>query len=59
MRFHFGKLNVFLFVLGIIFLIAGYIMMGAGDKTFAPVILVLAYAVLCPLSLILGFNKKE
>ena len=59
MKFKFGKINLILFILGIIFMIAGYIIMGSGDKTISPILLILSYAVLFPLSLIIGFEKKE
>ena len=59
MKFHFGKLNTILFILGIVFLIIGYIIMGTGDKTVSPIMLVVAYVGLFPLSLLLGFKKDK
>jgi multisubunit Na+/H+ antiporter MnhB subunit len=59
MKFHFGKLNAILFIVGILFLIVGYIIMGTGDKTISPIMLVIAYAVIFPLSLLIGFKKDK
>ena len=59
MKFHFGKLNWILFILGILFLLAGYIIMSTGDKTISPIMLVIAYVGLFPLSLLLGFKKDK
>ena len=59
MKFEFGKLNAILFLLGIIGLLAGYIIMGTGDKTISPIILILSYLVLFPLALIIGFKKEK
>ncbi len=59
MKFHFGKLNIFLLAVALILLTVGYIIMGNGDKTISPILLVLSYAVLLPLSFILGFKNKD
>lgn len=59
MKFHFNKINSFILILGIIFTIAGYVIMGTGDITISPIMLIVAYLILFPLAIILGINKKE
>ncbi|MCB5230418.1 MAG: hypothetical protein WCX83_05050 [Candidatus Cloacimonas sp.] len=59
-KFVFDKYSIGLFVLGIIFTIIGYIVMGTGDITISPILLIIAYLVLFPLSIISGlFRRKE
>ena len=59
MKFELGKLNIILFILGLLVLIAGYFIMGSGDKTISPILLVLSYVVIFPLALIIGFKKEK
>ncbi|MBN2460321.1 MAG: hypothetical protein JXB60_01840 [Candidatus Cloacimonetes bacterium] len=59
MKFTFGKLNTLLLLLGIIVIITGYIIMGTGDKTISPVLLVIAYAVIFPAAIIVGTRQKK
>lgn len=62
--FTFGKRNLYLLALGVITIIIGFILMaqppvnGFLSRTLAPVILVIAYLVIIPVS-ILAKNKEE
>ena len=59
----FSKKNYFLFILGIIFITAGYIIMALGETysfqslTLAPVILTIGYLFLIPSALL--YKEKE
>ena len=59
----FSKKNYFLFILGIISIIAGYIIMGLGETysfqslTLAPIVLTIGYLVLIPSALL--YKEKE
>ena len=59
MRFVFNKLNAILLIAAIIITIAGYIIMGTGDKTISPILLIIAYVILFPAAIIIGTKKKE
>ena len=60
---HLGKKNIYLFLSGIALLIIGYILMaqppvnGFMSRTLAPIVLVVAYLVIIPIS-ILAKNKE-
>jgi Sec-independent protein secretion pathway component TatC len=58
-KFIFDAYSVGIFVLGLIFLVIGYIVMATGDTVFSPIILVIAYVVLFPLSIVLGLARGE
>jgi len=56
----FDKKNMILFAIATIFIIIGYIVMGTGDKTISPIILVISYAVLFPIAILVGtFRQKD
>ena len=59
MKFVFNKTNTILLIIAIITTVAGYIIMGTGDKTISPVLLIIAYVILFPASIIIGTKKKE
>jgi len=59
MKFVFNKTNKFLLILAIITTVAGYIIMGTGDITISPILLIIAYVILFPASIIVGTKKKE
>jgi len=54
----FGRKNYLWFGIGIIVIIIGYIALGMGDITLAPILLVAGYCVIIPISILIG-NKKE
>ena len=59
MKFIFTKLNLILFLTAIAFLIIGYGIMGTGDATISPVILIISYVILFPAALLAGTLKKK
>ncbi len=59
MKFVFNKLNVVLLIAAVLITIIGYIIMGTGDKTISPILLIIAYVVLFPAAIMAGTKKKE
>ena len=57
-KFIFNRQSIFIFILGLICLIVGYLFMASGDITVSPILLVIAYVILFPLSIIIGIIKK-
>lgn len=57
-RFIFNKLSIILFIIGIIIITAGYIIMSTGDTTISPILLIFAYLVIYPLSILIGLLKR-
>ena len=56
--FNWGAMNSVLLLLGILVLVAGYVALGRGSITLAPVLLVLGYCGLIPASLLIrGRNE--
>ena len=54
----FGPRNYLIFGIGILVIIVGYISLAAGSITLAPILLVLGYCVLIPVSIIISGRKK-
>jgi uncharacterized membrane protein len=54
-----GRRNVLLLVAGIVVVMIGYLFLGKGSITAAPVLLVLGYCVIIPLSIILWVKKPD
>ncbi len=59
MKFVFKKINAILLVIAILTTIVGYIIMGSGDKTISPVLLIIAYVILFPASILIGLKNKS
>ena len=59
MKFIFTKINIIILIVAIIITIVAYIIMGTGDKTISPILLIISYVVLFPLAIIVGKNKKN
>ena len=59
MKFVFNKLNVVLLIAAIVITIIGYIIMGTGDNTISPILLIIAYVVLFPAAIMAGTKKKD
>ncbi|OPX29269.1 MAG: hypothetical protein B1H06_01785 [Candidatus Cloacimonas sp. 4484_143] len=59
MKFVFNKLNVVLLIAAVLITIIGYIIMGTGDKTISPILLIIAYVVLFPAAIMAGTKKKK
>lgn len=55
----FGLTNYILMGAALLFIIIGYIFLGAGDITLAPILLVLGYCVLFPAGIIWSTGKEE
>jgi hypothetical protein len=54
-----GQRNVLLLVAGVVVIALGYILLGRGSITAAPVLLVVGYCIMIPLSIILWVKKPE
>ena len=59
MKLVFTKLNTVLLVLAILVTIAGYMVMGTGENTISPILLIIAYAILFPAAILAGINKHD
>ena len=55
----FGKRNYVLFAIGLAIIVIGYIALGYGDITLAPILLVLGYCVVIPIAIIISPEKKQ
>ncbi len=55
----FGRKNYLVFVLGILVIVLGYILLGYGSITLAPILLVLGYCVIIPISIMIRDKKEE
>ena len=54
----FGKKNYILFAIGIFVIIIGYVTLGYGSITLAPILLVLGYCVIIPIAIIINGEKE-
>jgi len=54
----FGPRNYILFAVGLLVIVVGYISLSAGSITLAPILLVMGYCVLIPISIIIK-GKSE
>jgi hypothetical protein len=52
-KWPFGKRNYLVFALALVVIVIGYIMLGKGSITLAPILLVLGYCILIPIALII------
>ncbi|NQV16968.1 MAG: hypothetical protein HQ534_00265 [Armatimonadetes bacterium] len=59
MKFVFKKINAILLIIAILATVIGYIIMGTGDKTISPIILIIAYVVLFPVAILYGTKKSK
>jgi len=55
----FGPRNYILFAIGIVVIIVGYISLSAGSITLAPILLILGYCVLIPISIIIKGKSEK
>jgi hypothetical protein len=55
----FGRTNFIVLGIGLFLIIVGFIFLGVGDITIAPILLVLGYCVAIPLGILLSGRKKE
>ena len=54
-----GSRNVLMLFVGVIIIVLGYFLLGRGSITAAPLLLVLGYCVVVPLSIILWVKRSE
>ena len=54
-----GQKNAILLMVGILIIVIGYFLLGRGSITAAPLLLVLGYCVVVPLSIILWIKRPE
>ena len=54
-----GQKNALLLMVGILIIVIGYFLLGRGSITAAPLLLVLGYCVVVPLSIILWIKRPE
>lgn len=59
MKFTFKKINWILLAIALAVTFAGYFVMGTGDKTISTILLVIAYLVLFPVSIMAGTKNKD
>ena len=57
-KWPFGKRNYLVFALALVVIIIGYVTLGQGSITLAPILLVLGYCVLIPVALIIRGRPK-
>jgi hypothetical protein len=55
----FTKKNYTLFAIGLAVIVLGYITLGYGSITLAPILLVLGYCVIIPVAIIINGGKKK
>ncbi|MBN2829046.1 MAG: hypothetical protein JXR56_01865 [Candidatus Cloacimonetes bacterium] len=53
------NLNLFIMLVAILLITIAYFIMGNGDYTISPIILIVAYAVVIPISLLIKPKKKD
>lgn len=58
-KWPFGPRNYIMFAIGMLVIVVGYISLSAGSITLAPILLVLGYCVLIPLSIIIRGKAGE
>jgi hypothetical protein len=54
----FGPKNYYIFGVGIFTIILGYILLASGSITLSPILLILGYCVLIPISIIIDGRKR-
>jgi hypothetical protein len=55
----FSKKNYVLFALGLLVIVIGYVTLGYGSVTLAPILLVLGYCVIIPVAIIINGGKEK
>ena len=61
----FGKLNYYLFIIGLLVIILGYIIMGTGETEsiqatkLSPIILIIGYCVIIPAAILVKQREKD
>ncbi len=55
----FGRTNIILFAIGLLLVILGFVTLALGSETLAPILLVLGYCVIIPMSVIWKDKSKK
>lgn len=55
----FGKRNYLWFGIALVTILVGYIFLGSGSITIAPILLVLGYCVLVPVAILIPAEKRK
>jgi hypothetical protein len=55
----FTRKNYILFAIGLLVIVLGYVTLGYGSITLAPVLLVLGYCVIIPIAIIMNGKKEK
>ncbi len=58
-RWPYGKRNYLVFALAVVVIAVGYITLGQGSITLAPILLVLGYCVLVPIALLIRGRPRQ
>ena len=58
-RWPFGTKNYLIFALALVVIVIGYVTLGYGSMTLAPVLLVLGYCVLIPVAIVIRDRTDE
>lgn len=56
--FGYGPVNLGLFLAGVVAIVLGYVFLGRGSITAAPILLVVGYAVLLPMAIFLRTGEE-
>jgi hypothetical protein len=55
----FTRKNYILFAIGLLVIVLGYVTLGYGSITLAPILLVLGYCVIIPIAIIINGKKEK
>lgn len=54
-----GKRNYIILLIGVLLVTIGYFVMNTGERTISPIILIIAYVIVIPISLILPAKNNN
>ena len=57
--FSFGRRNLLLLIAGMVVILVGYILLGKGSITAAPILLVVGYCAIIPLAIMMWPRKRD
>ncbi len=58
-RLNLSFMNYVIMIIAVLLVTIGYFFMGKGDISLSPILLIIAYVVVIPISLLLPFKKKD
>ncbi|MDP8232066.1 MAG: hypothetical protein P9L91_05285 [Candidatus Zophobacter franzmannii] len=53
------NVNIFIMLVAVLLITIGYFIMSLGDNTMSPILLVIAYVIVIPISLLIKPKKKD